>query len=141
MNDKDLNKAFETPEPDAQAKQRAIRQAMAEFELAKADAKANKRLFSKLGQGFLAWLRPTWEDNPQRTNKMNLFQNKLVLSGLATSTLVVAGLIIFNQSAVLQPHAFPDTQPVASEPGGQEVEEILVTGMRANKELSLERMR
>ncbi len=141
MNDKDLNKAFETPEPDAQAKQRAIRQAMAEFELAKADAKANKRFFSKLGQGFLAWLRPTGEDNPQRTNKMNIFHNKLLLSGLATSTLVVAGLIIFNQSAVLQPHRLPDTQPVASEPGGQEVEEILVTGMRANKEVSLERRR
>src|SRR5690606_7494360 len=128
MNENELKRAFETPAPDESAKQKAIRLALEEFELTKSQTAVREetqqqerasrflQIFRRLGQGFFKGSRPTGENNPQRIEKMNLLQNKLLLSGLATSTLVVAGLVIFNQNAINQFQQLPDGVQIAQKP-------------------------
>lgn len=101
MNDDDIKQAFDTaPESDNNAKKRAMNLAMAEFQAVqrahvteKLAAEEKKKHFF---QGFLNWWRPTGDNNPNRTTKMPLTQKKLIISGMATSSLVVAGLLLFS---------------------------------------------
>lgn len=101
MTDDSLDKAFRTtPEPDANAKKRAINLALIEFEAAQQaqslEQGAPTEKKSTFFQGFLSWLRPMGNNNPNRNDSMNLPQRKLIISGLATCGLAVFGIAMFN---------------------------------------------
>lgn len=122
MTDDVIDKAFSTnPKPDSEAKKRALNLALMEFdavqealtleqqaaEIQSADAQtAEKNLPAQKKsfwlQGFLAWLRPMGTNNPNRTDSMNdhsfnFAQKKLLISGLATCSLAVVGVLLFQQ--------------------------------------------
>lgn len=114
MNDEELHQAFQAiPEPDSEAKKRAVNLAMAEFQaVQRAEAvepgvneKNKKRFF----QGFLSWWRLTGDNNPERNTTMPFAQKKLIIGGMATSSLVVLGAVMFTQYSALldQPRVNP----------------------------------
>lgn len=146
MNDNDLTKMFDsTPEPDANAKKRALNLAMAEFDAVQREHAKEKAAIEEKNksffQGFLNWWRPMGDNNPNRTTKMPITQKKLIISGMATSSLVVFGALFFSQFP-LQQSDLPNLQapidrqvdilrPSAEEP-------IVVAGIRASSEKSMD---
>jgi Ca-activated chloride channel family protein len=148
MNDDDLNRAFSsTPSPDENAKKRALNLAMAEFQAVQreqtADKNAREEKKNNFFQGFLNWWRPMGDNNPNRNTNMPLSQKKLIISGMATSGLVVFGALFFGQFP-LQQNNHPDVQmPNARQladvaaPGINE--EVIVTGVRSASEKDLRR--
>ncbi len=119
MTQDSFNELFNAPEPDADARRKHLALAMAEFEAAHAEkheastvaAPAGKKT-SGFFQGFINWWRPTGDNNPQRDNTMTSFQKKFLISGLATSTLVVAGLVVFNEQLLPQGGLSDDGRPL-----------------------------
>lgn len=148
MNDDDLNKIFNaTPAPDANAKKRALNLAMAEFEtvqreqLIEEQARAEKK--KNFFQGFISWWRPTGENNPNRNTTMPIAQKKLIISGMATSSLVVAGMLLYGHfpQHSLPERDIPQESSIAAQSPLAVTEEVIVTGMRASLEKSMEAKR
>lgn len=113
MTDDLINKAFDIkPEPDSAARKRAINLALMEFDAVQ-EAQAAEQPSSKDAaqsqkksswfQGFLQRLRLMGTHNPDRTAPMNAFnfpQKKLLISGLATCSLAVVGVLLFQQMPI-----------------------------------------
>lgn len=98
MNEDELKQAFsDLPEPDGNAKKRAINLAMAEFQTAQQARSAHSEKKPSFFQGFLRRWRPIGDNNPNRNPTMPIAHKKLIFSGIAASSLVIAGAFIFNQ--------------------------------------------
>ena len=163
MTDNLIDKAFAThPKPDSEAKKRALALALTEFDAvqetqalekqaadtqpaegpaAQKDPASQKKLSGL--QGFLAWLRLMGTHNPNRTDSMNgnaftFAQKKLLISGLATCSLAVVGVLLFQQMPLHTSSSMRDDlamskevrRPEAAAGADQAVEEIIVTGAR-----------
>lgn len=157
MNDEELIQLLRNnppPAPAADAKARALGAAMAEFAaVQKAQTQTNnadstalqnavpqtrtKNIFTIL-QGFLNRLRPTHNTNPSRSNNMNermsFTQKQLFISGMATCSLAVLGVLVFNNFSVLD-QTSPEQQMVIAMEKAKSVlpvaeEEVIVTGFQ-----------
>ena len=166
MTDDVIDKAFRTnPTPDSEAKKRALNLALMEFDAvqealtleqqatetqpadaqtAKKNSPAQKKSFGL--QGFLAWLRLMGTNNPNRTDSMNdhsvnFAQKKLLISGLATCSLAVVGVLLFQQIPLYTASSTMDDTAMSKELRRPEinaaaddtVEEIIVTGLRESE--------
>jgi Ca-activated chloride channel family protein len=139
MNDDELTQAFNAaPEPDSNAKKRALNLAMAEFQAVQREQAAEKVAAEEkkknFFQGFLNWWRPTGENNPNRNTNMPISQKKLIISGMATSSLVVAGMLLFSHFPLpqqdLPERDIPQEGSTVSIHSPQPVEEeVVVTGI------------
>lgn len=161
MNEKELKQLLGNtpPAPSADAKARALRAAMVEFSAVQLEqvqtssdeatatpnaspAEEGKNIFTIL-QGFLHRLRPTHNTNPSRSNNMNkpmsFTPKQLFISGMATCSLAVLGVLVFNNYSLLD-QTTPEQQvimalekPKSTPPVTEaaEVEEVMVTSLRA----------
>ena len=166
MTDDVIDKAFSTnPKPDSEAKKRTLNLALMEFDAvqealaleqqaaevqpaevqaAKKNPASQKKSFGL--QGFLAWLRPMGTNNPNRTDSMNsnafnFAQKKLLISGLATCSLAVVGVLLFQQMPLYTASSTTDEmamskelrRPDLSAATDHAVEKIIVTGVRESE--------
>lgn len=144
MSDDSLNELLKTtPEPDANAKRRALNLAIAEFKAAHQQQTANQNSTAEkqsLFQGFWHRLRPMGNNTHTRRSTMSFAQKKLIITGMASCSIAVFGLLLINhyplqpvdrtendlqQAHVQQPPLVPQ-EAVA--------EEVVVTGMHQRLE-------
>src|SRR5690606_35172353 len=132
MTDDLINKAFDIkPEPDSAARKRAINLALMEFDAVQeaqaaeqqsSEDAAQPQKKSSWFQGFLQRLRLMGTHNPDRTAPTNAFnfpQNNLLISGLATCSLAVVGVLLFQQMPIHTSATFDEPlvqMPVTAEP-------------------------
>lgn len=159
MNDEQLNDALRAaPEPDSSAKKRALNLAMAEFQAVQREQAADKNSAAEKNnaflQGFWSWLRPTANNHQSRNANMKFAQKKLLVTSMATCSLALVGLVVFNhypipgthwsdsptrtEHQINNQHGTTNTQsPAPTAP--TELEEIVVSGARENIAISEEK--
>ncbi|WP_075188290.1 vWA domain-containing protein [Teredinibacter haidensis] len=116
MNDHDLKEILDQASersPDPQAKQQAIRMAMAEFKATQTEqAKPAEKITQRNPQGFLHWLRLTFSSNKtnRRDDMNNLLHQKWFLGGVATACVALFAVTLTTYSPSFKP------EPKYSEP-------------------------
>lgn len=147
MTDDLINKAFaKQPEPDEAAKKRAINLALMEFDAVQealasenpADANTTTpQKKSSWRQDFLRWLRPMGTHNPNRTpsmndQRLNFPQKKFLISGLATCSLAVVGVLLLQNMPHYSTRSTMDDAVMATA-ADQVTEEMIVAAPESER--------
>jgi len=143
MNDSELKKQFDALNQspiDPDAKQRAIASAMREFNTVHNEQAVSE----KKSQGFFARLRPTSSSNTSNrrenmtsvANLSQLFQQRWFLGGLATTFVLVIGIMVaFDAHQLKAP--LKNNAPMMPEPA-QETESLTVSNTERQEDQAIE---
>jgi|GEM_PF-171825 len=121
MNDHDLKNLLDQAgdsQPDPKAKQQAIRMALDAFETAHASEKVGEEKISEINsQGFIHWLRHTFSSNKMNrrddVNRESVFQQKWLLGGVATTCVVLFGVMITTYNpGIMTKDPYVETYPL-----------------------------
>ena len=121
MNDHDLKNLLDQAgdsQPDPKAKQQAIRMALDAFETAHANEKVGEEKHSEINsQGFIHWLRHTFSSNKMNrrddVNRESVFQQKWLLGGVATTCVVLFGVMITTYNpGIMTKDPYVETYPL-----------------------------
>jgi len=162
MNDEELKQLLggtPPPSPSAEAKARALRAAMLEFSAVKLENEqtssvsdetavhqpalptTEKKNIFTFFQGLLHRLRPTHNINPSRSNTMkkpmSFTQKQLFMSGMATCSLAVLGVLVFNNYHLVNSSS-PEQQVIAALEKSQSVMPLAAPAVEVEERVVIE---